>query len=141
MARRWLARHGLVTRTVRRRALEEIENQILELAPGTDAQRWFKAEALKLSEEVMKSRWRILESQGGTVPTVFLVVVISWLTVTFTSFGLYAQPNASVMAVLVRRRAIGRGGGLPDPRARRPVRGLVKISSGPLRFALAQLGQ
>ena len=30
----------------------------------------------------------------------FLVVVIFWLTVTFASFGLYAQLNASVIAIL-----------------------------------------
>ena len=35
------------------------------------------------------------------MPVVFLaVVVIFWLTVTFTSFGLYTQSNASVVAVL-----------------------------------------
>ena len=78
----------------------EIENQILALSPTTDTQRWLKAESLKLSEEVTRTRWRVLGSQGGAVPFVFLVVVIFWLTVTFGSFGLYAQPNASVIAVL-----------------------------------------
>ena len=48
----------------------------------------------------MKTRWRVLESQSGSVPFAFLVVVIFWLTVTFTSFGLYAQQNASVTAVM-----------------------------------------
>ena len=70
-------------------AVEEVENQILSLSPQTEAQRWFKSEALKLSDEIVKTRWRILGSGGG-VPFPFLVVVICWLTVTFASFGLYA---------------------------------------------------
>ena len=78
-------------RPLRLQDIEQVENQILQLAPATDAQRWFKSEALKLSEEVSKSRWRILSSQGGSVPIVFLIVVISWLAFTFTSFGLYAR--------------------------------------------------
>lgn len=77
-----------LSQTVPAPALEEIERQILQLTPGSDAQCWYKTESLKLSEEVMKARWRMLGAQGGTVPIVFLVVVIAWLTVTFGSFGL-----------------------------------------------------
>ena len=80
-------------------AVEEVENQVLRLTPQTESQRWFKSEALKLSEEVVKTRWRVLGS-GSTVPFPFLVVVISWLTVTFASFGLYAPRNATVVVVL-----------------------------------------
>ena len=34
---------------------------------------------------MLKARWRTLGSQEGAVPTVFLIVVIFWLTVTFVS--------------------------------------------------------
>ena len=80
--------------------IEEIENQILQLSPANETQRWFKAEALKLSQDVVKTRWRVLGASSGSVPRSFLVVVIFWLTVTFTSFGLYAPRNATVLAVL-----------------------------------------
>jgi hypothetical protein len=73
-------------------AVEEIENQILHLSPKNETERWFKAEALRLSEEVLKARWRILES-GGAIPRMFLVVVTFWLSVTFASFGLYAPAS------------------------------------------------
>jgi len=65
--------------------VEEIENQILQLSAGNDAQRWVKGEALKLTEEVVKTRWRVLGTSGGSVPRPFLVVVIFWLTVTADS--------------------------------------------------------
>src|SRR5688572_31728387 len=38
--------------------VEDIENQILALTPQTETQKWFKTEALKLSEDVVKARWR-----------------------------------------------------------------------------------
>lgn len=122
-------------------AVEGIENQILQLTPATDTQRWFKGEALKLSEEVMKSRWRILTSQSGSVPMVFLGVVIFWLTVTFASFGLYAQPNASVVAVLFVSALSVAAAVFLLMELDGPFEGLIKISSVPMRFALSQLGQ
>ena len=44
--------------------IEDVENQILALTPQTDTQKWFKGEALKLSGEVVKTRWRILGARG-----------------------------------------------------------------------------
>jgi hypothetical protein len=122
-------------------AIEEIENQILRLSPQTDAQRWFKAEVLKLSEDVVKTRWRILGTGGGVVPRAFLVVVIFWLTTTFTSFGLYAPRNATVLAVLFMAALSVAAAVFLILELDGPLDGVIKISSGPLRYALARLGQ
>jgi hypothetical protein len=121
--------------------VENIENQILALEPGSEAQRWLKSEALKLSEDVIKSRWRILTSQGGSVSVVFVGVVIFWLTVTFASFGLYAQPNASVTAVLFVAALSVAAAVFLLIELDAPFDGLIKISAEPMRFALSQLGQ
>jgi hypothetical protein len=121
--------------------VEAIENQILDLSPGTERQRWFKSESLRLSEDIMKSRWRILSSQEGTVSIVFLSVVIFWLTVTFASFGLYAQPNASVFSVLFVSALSVAAAVFLLIELDGPFDGLIKISSAPMRFALSQLGQ
>ncbi len=130
-----------LTQTPRLQDLEQVENQILQLAPATDEQRWFKSEAIKLSEEVSKMRWRILGSQGGSVPIVFLIVVISWLAFTFTSFGLYAPSNASVLAVLLVAALSVAAAVFLILELDGPFDGLIKISSFPLRFTLSQLGQ
>lgn len=122
-------------------AVENIENQILALSPTTEAQRWLKSEALKLCEDVMRSRWRILTGQGGSVSMVFLAVVIFWLTVTFASFGLYAQPNASVYVALFVAAFSVAAAVFLLMELDNPFEGLIKISSGPMRFALSQLGQ
>ena len=121
--------------------IEELENQILRLTPQTDQQRWFKTEALKLAEEVVKTRWRVLGTGGGAVPRAFLVVVIFWLMVTFASFGLYAPRNATVLAVLLMAATSVAAAVFLILELDGPLEGVIKISSGPLRFALTQLGQ
>lgn len=121
--------------------IEDIENQILQLSPESDAQRWFKAEALRLSEDVVKTRWRVLGTAGGSVPRSFLVLVICWLTLTFVSFGLYAPRNATVLAVFFMAAVSVAAAVFMILELDGPLDGLIKISSGPMRYALAQLGQ
>ena len=121
--------------------VEQIENHILALAPATETQRWFKAEALKLTVDVMKTRWRVLESQGGSVPFAFLVVVIFWLTVTFTSFGLYAQQNASVTAVLFVSALSVAAAVFLILELDGPFTGVIKVPSNSVRYTLQHLGQ
>ena len=89
----------------------------------------------------MKTRWRILESSGGSVPFPFLIVVIFWLTVTFASFGLYAPRNATVVAVLLVAAVSVAAAVFLVLELDGPFDGLIKVSSGPFRFALAQLNQ
>ena len=121
--------------------VEQIENHILALAPATETQRWFKAEALKLTVDVMKTRWRVLESQGGSVPFAFLVVVIFWLTVTFTSFGLYAQQNASVTAVLFVSALSVAAAVFLILELDGPFTGVIKVPSNSVQYTLQHLGQ
>jgi len=120
--------------------VEDIENQILALTPQTDAQKWFKTESLKLSEDVVKARWRTLGS-GGAVPVPFLVVVIFWLTVTFTSFGLYAPRNATVIAVLAVTAFSVAGAVFLILELDGPFDGIIRVSGAPLQYALTQLSQ
>jgi Protein of unknown function (DUF4239) len=120
---------------------EEVENQILRLAPETDVQRWLKTEALKLTEEVLRTRWRILGSAVGSVSRTFLIVVIFWLSMTFTSFGLTAPRNATVVAVfLIAAMSVGAAVFL-ILELDGPFEGLIRISSEPFRQALINLGQ
>lgn len=121
-------------------AVEEVENQILSLSPQTEAQRWFKSEALKLGDEIVKTRWRILGSGGG-VPFPFLVVVICWLTVTFASFGLYAPRNATVVAVLGVAAVSVAAAVFLILELDGPLDGVIRISSVPLQYALDHLSQ
>ena len=47
----------------------------------------------------METRWLILGGLGSSVPLLFLVVVVFWLTIIFASFGLLAPRNITLVAV------------------------------------------
>ena len=121
---------------------EAIQNQILALKPETESQRWFKSQALFLSEDVLRNRWRLLQAGTSTsVPTAFMVVVVLWLMMTFVSFGLNAPQNATVLtsllvAALSVSAAIFLILGLGTP-----YEGLIRVSGRPFQFLLTQLGK
>jgi hypothetical protein len=121
-------------------AIESIEDQVVALSPSTDAQRWFKAEALKMTADVLRGRWRLLGSTSA-IPPAFLMVVIFWLSVTFASFGLYAPRNGTVVAVLFMA-AVSVGLALfLIAELDGPFDGWIRVSSAPVRFALENLGR
>ena len=78
---------------------------------------------------------------SGAVPVPFLVVVIFWLTVTFASFGLYAPRNLTVTSVLFVAAVSVAAAVFLILELDGPFDGLIRVSSGPLRYALANLGQ
>jgi len=119
---------------------EQIEDQILALSPQTDTQRWLKSESLKLTEEVLKTRWRLLSSAGGSVPRTFLFVVIFWLGTTFGSFGLSAPRNGTVVTVLFISSLSVAAAVFLILELDGPFEGLIRISSGPLQYTLQNLG-
>jgi len=120
--------------------IEDIENRILALSPQNDSQRWFKSEALKFSQEIVKARWRVLESGGGAVPLPFLIVVIFWLTATFASFGLYAPRNATVVTALLVAAVSVAAAVFLVLELDGPLDGFIKVSSKPMEYVLVQLG-
>src|SRR5262245_13569890 len=119
---------------------EEIENEILQLVPQTESQRWFRSEALKVTSEVLRARWRLL-SAGGAVPRQFLIVVIFWLSMTFASFGLAAPRNATVVTVFAISTLSVAAAVFLIFELDGPFEGIIRISSTPMRFALAHLGR
>jgi hypothetical protein len=120
---------------------EAIENQILALAPNTEEQRWFKGQALSLAEDVLRTRWRVLESVSGSDSTTFLPVVISWLALTFLSFGLFAPRNATVLVSLLVASLSVAAAVYLLLELDTPYSGSIMVSSAPLRYALEHLGQ
>ena len=120
---------------------EEVENQILRLSPTTDAQRWFKSEALGLTQNVLRARWGLDTSVGGSVPKTFLAVVIFWLAMTFASFGFGSPRNATVVTVFLVSAFSVAAAVFLVLELDGAFDGVVRVSSDPLRRALASLGQ
>jgi hypothetical protein len=122
-------------------AAETIESLVLQLSPKNDSQRWLQSEALRVSRDIMETRWLILSGFGSSVPVLFVVIVIFWLTILFGSFGLFAPRNATVIAVLFLCAASVAGAMFLILEMDHPFDGVIKVSSAPIRYALSQLGR
>jgi len=122
--------------------VERIEDEIRALSPQNDAQRAFQSRALELTGALLQTRWLMFGQQAGNaIQTPLLVVMVFWLAALFASFGLFAPRNATVIAVLCVSALSVAGAILLILEMNQPFQGLVKVSSAPLRFTLAHLGQ
>jgi type II secretory pathway pseudopilin PulG len=120
--------------------IETLQQSLLALSPQNDAQRWFLTKALQISGEIAAERWLVFEQIGTRIHWPFLVIVVFWLTIVFTSFGLFAPPSASaITALLVAALAVA-GAIYLILAMDQPYSGLIKISGSPMRAALDQLG-
>lgn len=121
---------------------KSLHSLLLELAPGNDRQRALQSMALQISVEVGKARWLLVaQAESGTIPTPFIVILIFWLAVLFVSFGLFSPPNATVVATLFLSALSVSGAVFLIMELAQPFDGLVRISSAPLRTALAHLAK
>ena len=120
---------------------ERIVDDILALAPSTDAQRWYQSRALELSGEILQSRWVVFNGAGNSVQVIFLVVIICWLTVLFGSFALFAPRNATVIGALLICTLSVAASIFLILEMDDPFSGLMKISSAPMRYALSHIDQ
>lgn len=120
---------------------EDIQTEILTLAPQTEEQRWFRSEAIKLTDDVVRARLSLVSGRSGAVPHALLVVVIFWLMATFASFGLYAPRNGTVLAVLLIVALSVAAAVFLILELDGPLEDFIKVSATPLRYALDHIGR
>jgi hypothetical protein len=121
---------------------EDVQGKLLQLSPQNDIQRWLQSRALQLSGEVAEAGWLLIEQQGeSSLPKPFLVMLVIWLTIIFFCFGMLSPRNATVITVLLICVLSVASSLYLIQELDRPYQGLVKVSSGPLRHALMQLGR
>ena len=120
---------------------EALYGQIQGLSPKDGAQRSFQSQALSLAMDIRKTRWLMYEQETESVALPLLVILVLWLTIIFISFGLFAPFNATVVSSLFASALSVSGAIFLILDMYRPYSGLIQISSAPLRFALAHLGQ
>ncbi|MCX5888373.1 MAG: hypothetical protein NTW99_15590 [Chloroflexi bacterium] len=122
--------------------IEAVQDQLRQLSPRNDAQRWLWSRALQISGDIAENRWLLIEQMGqSSIPMPFLVILVFWLTVIFATFGLFSPRNATVIVVLLVCALSAAGSLFLILELDNPYGGLIKVSSAPLRNALAHLGQ
>ncbi len=121
-------------------ASEVLFDKIQGLSAKNDAQRSIQAQALSITISLGQTRWLIYEQKIASVSIPLLAVLIFWLTIIFISFGLFAPPNAMVVASFFVSALSVSGAILLILEMYTSYGGLIQISSAPLRAALAHLG-
>ncbi len=111
------------------------------LAPGTDEQRALKAQAVALTSTLGQIRWLIAEQSKATISRAILLIVVFWMAMIFVSLGIFAPPNGTSNAALVAAALSVAGATFLILELSRPFIGFVRISSEPLREALAHLSR
>jgi hypothetical protein len=120
---------------------ERVVSVIRELSPRTAEQEWLQSRALSLGEALLAQRWAVLGPVGSSVLRPFVVVLVLWLTITFTSFGLFGPANITVIATLLLSALSVAGAVFLVLEMDGPFDGLITVSPEPLRYALAWMRQ
>src|SRR5215813_1299839 len=136
------SREGGGTRSGERSAGAENLFAIIQgLSPKNDLQRSLQSQALSMLIEIGKTRWLMYEQGTTSISMPMLVLLVLWLTAIFISFGLFAPSNVTVIASLFVSALSVSGAIYLIMEMYAPYTGLIRISSAPLRAAIAQLGQ
>ena len=122
-------------------ASDALYDKIYRLSPHNEDQRLLKSQALTILLNLRQTRWLEVEQRrGSSIPKAVLAVLIFWLAIIFVSFGLFAPPNSTVLAVLFVCVLSVSGAIFLILELDRPFEGLIRIPSAPLRDALLHLG-
>jgi hypothetical protein len=120
---------------------EILYDKIQALSPTSDVQRALQSQASSMAVDLGKLRWLMFEQGTTGISWPLLAVLAFWLAIVFASFGLFAPPNATVIVTLFLCALSVSGAIFLILEMYTPYRGLIQISSAPLRNALANLSQ
>jgi hypothetical protein len=122
--------------------LEDVQDGLRALTPADDAQHWLQSRALQISGEIAHVRWLQRAQQvGSSIPTLFIVILVIWLTIAFISFGLFAPWNTTVVVAFFACALSVSGSIFLILELERPFDGMIQVSSAPMRDVLVELGR
>jgi hypothetical protein len=120
---------------------EVLLDKIQELSPKDDSQRSLKTEALRMTFDLAQTRWLQFEQVSGAVPMPMLMMLVFWLTTLFVGLGLLTPANRTMVACLLVSALTVSSAIFLTLEFYSPYTGWIRVSSAPLRAALAQLGK
>jgi len=80
--------------------IDEIGIETRSLEPTDRLRQSMAAACMGQYDEMIKSRWAVIESVHGSISTPFYWLLVAWLVILFASFGLRAPPNALNVIVI-----------------------------------------
>lgn len=120
--------------------IEVFFHQVQGLTPQDESQRMIKAQAMATAVSLLQARSLAVAQQSISTSMPLLVTLVFWLTINFISLGLFAPRNGTVIVTLFLCALAVSGAILLILELSNPLGGLFRVSSAPLRAALAHLG-
>lgn len=121
--------------------LGEVLRLVRELPANSRADELVQRRAFELSGELAKTRWLFAETFDSTIPTPFVIVLISWLFFIFLSFGLFAPFNGTVITTLFVCALSVSGALFLILEMDAAFSGFIHVSFEPLTDAVGRLGK
>jgi hypothetical protein len=116
-------------------------DKLEQLVPKNDVQRGLQSRALSIATDIAQTRLLMMEEAYSPVSVPLIVVVVFALAITFTSFGLHAPPNATILVTFFLGALSVSAVMFLILGMYTPFGGFIPISSAPLRWAVAHLGE
>lgn len=118
---------------------QSLFDRLQALSPQNEAERIFQTRAIQIGIDLAQTRFLFAQTDSA-IPMPFLAVLVFWLTIIFTSFGLFTRPNATVVAALLICALSTSSAIFLILELGHPFSGLMTISSAPLSNALVPVG-
>jgi ABC-type antimicrobial peptide transport system permease subunit len=119
--------------------LERISDLVSKLPTDNDDEYRNRADTSHLLDAISDVRWRLVDNATATFPPAFLVLVVFWLALLFSSFGLFAPSNLTVVMILLLCALAISAGVFMILELGNHTRGIVRVSVEPLLLAVTQL--
>jgi hypothetical protein len=119
--------------------LEELQDRLVALDASNANQRWLQSQALQLVSSIGGARWLLVEQSTIGIAVPLLVLVVFWLCLLFFSFALFAPRNATVTTALFICALAAAAAIEMTLEFNTPFRGIMRISSKPMKGGLAEI--
>jgi len=119
--------------------LQQLEDSLLALKPASTRDQWWLGQATTLAGKIGDARWLLAQQVGQGTPKAFLALLVLWLTLLFSSFGLFA-PRNFISAGTLMLCAVAVAGAIGMVlELEKGFGGLIHVSPQPMRQAVAEL--
>lgn len=79
--------------------IENLVDEVRSLGPQDEYHRTLFAQMIRITDQLLQSRWFAVTSIGTSIPLIFLVILWFWLGITFGCFGLMSPFNKHTFTI------------------------------------------
>jgi hypothetical protein len=121
--------------------LDQVRDKLRHLEPQSDAQKIAHSRMIGLTDTLMLSGAKLIETDDAAIPVPLFGIVDAWLAVIFLGFGVFAPPNrVTVLALGIAAAAVSMAVFLVVE-MNSPFSGFITIPSHMMEQALDQITQ